>query len=169
MKDTAYTSLALPAHTDNTYFSDPARLQMFHLLSHTDGEGGASLLSDGFEAARILHRENEKAYNILRDTPIQWHASGNEGITITPYKRFPVINRLNLKTSEYQIRWNNDDRGVLDLGLRKGGLKDQQEVSKQWYRAAREWNSILKLKSMQYWAQLEPGRPLSKIRLLTAK
>ncbi|KAL8298776.1 hypothetical protein RB597_007409 [Gaeumannomyces tritici] len=32
--DTAYTNLALPAHTDTTYFTDPAGLQAFHLLSH---------------------------------------------------------------------------------------------------------------------------------------
>ena len=39
-QDTAYTNIALEAHTDNTYFSDPAGLQAFHLLSHTDGSGG---------------------------------------------------------------------------------------------------------------------------------
>ncbi|KIK62603.1 hypothetical protein GYMLUDRAFT_42059 [Collybiopsis luxurians FD-317 M1] len=33
--DTAYTNVALGAHTDNTYFTDPSGLQLFHLLSHT--------------------------------------------------------------------------------------------------------------------------------------
>ncbi|KAF5392276.1 hypothetical protein D9757_001559 [Collybiopsis confluens] len=33
--DTAYTNIALGAHTDNTYFTDPCGLQLFHLLSHT--------------------------------------------------------------------------------------------------------------------------------------
>ena len=42
-KNSAYTQLALAAHTDTTYFTDPAGLQTFHLLSHTNGEGGASL------------------------------------------------------------------------------------------------------------------------------
>ena len=32
--DTAYTNDYLPAHTDTTYFTDPAGLQVFHLLSH---------------------------------------------------------------------------------------------------------------------------------------
>lgn len=40
--DTAYTDLALQAHTDTTYFTDPAGLQMFHLLSHTASKSSGS-------------------------------------------------------------------------------------------------------------------------------
>ncbi|EHL02601.1 putative Trimethyllysine dioxygenase [Glarea lozoyensis 74030] len=92
MKDTAYTSQALAAHTDTAYFTDPAGLQMFHLLSHTEGTGGKSLLIDGFKAAQTLEREDEEAAH--------------------------------------------------------------------WYDAARKFDEILKRKDMEYWAQLEPGRPL---------
>lgn len=163
MKDTAYTSLALGAHTDNTYFTDPAGLQMFHLLSHTEGEGGASLLVDGFKAAKTLERESITAYRTLLMTPVTWHASGNEGITITPAKKYPVFNSgpyfrnaprgltdsRNSTPSLMQIRWNNDDRGPVDMR----GAED-------WYAAARKFDEILKRPESQYWAQLEPGRPL---------
>jgi len=159
MKDTAYTNLALPAHTDTTYFTDPAGLQMFHLLSHTEGEGGASLLVDGFKAAKTLLKESSKAYEILARTPIPSHASGNEGITITPAKKFPVLSFEDLREGErprlLQVRWNNDDRGV--VALRQDFAMDAEK----WYRAAAKWNEILKRKDMEYWAQLEPGRPLS--------
>jgi trimethyllysine dioxygenase len=159
MKDTAYTNLALPAHTDTTYFTDPAGLQMFHLLSHTDGSGGASLLVDGFEAARKLRKEFPDAYKILAITPVSWHASGNQGITITPAKKMPVLGFHNIADNKIpklmQVRWNNDDRGVLAL---RG---DHGMSAEKWYGAARKWNEILKRKSMEYWAQLEPGRPLS--------
>lgn len=166
MKDTAYTSLALPAHTDTTYFTDPAGLQMFHLLSHTEGEGGSSLLVDGFEVARILQAENLEAYKILRDTPIQWHASGNEGITITPSKEFPVLNVGNfvngtIRRDLMQVRWNNDDRGVVKLFRGLGKSAGPVITADKWYWAARKWDEILRRKSLQYWAQLEPGRPLS--------
>src|SRR6266536_1143449 len=118
MKDTAYTSLALPAHTDTTYFTDPAGLQMFHLLSHEHGEGGASLLVDGFRAAITLRRESPEAWQVLTKIPITWHASGNDGITITPAKKFPVLNRgtryeIEALWGMYQVRWNNDDRGAV--------------------------------------------------------
>ena len=173
MKDTAYTSLALDAHTDTTYFTDPAGLQMFHLLSHTDGEGGASLLVDGFKAAKILSEQDRDAFNVLSEKPVSWHASGNEGITITPAKKFPVLNfgsrasggeefnnaRVpNLKNDNgelIQVRWNNDDRGLVDLG----DINDEISAG-QWYEAARKFDEIIKREDMQYWAQLEPGRPL---------
>ena len=64
-KDTAYTSLALDAHTDTSYFTDPAGYQMFHLLSHQGGSGGATLLVDGFRAANILRSESPKAFRTL--------------------------------------------------------------------------------------------------------
>ena len=159
MKDTAYTTLALPAHTDTTYFTDPAGLQMFHLLSHTEGTGGASLLVDGFNAARTLLRESPTAYEILSKTPISWHASGNEGITITPAKKMPVLNFGDLEEGDVprlmQIRWNNDDRGVVGLSGNEG------LGAEKWYEAAGKWDEILKRKTMEYWAQLKLGRPLS--------
>ena len=173
MKDTAYTSLALGAHTDTTYFTDPAGLQMFHLLSHTDGEGGASLLVDGFKAAKILSEQDRDAFNVLSKKPVSWHASGNEGITITPAKKFPVLNFgsrasgtgefnnalvPNLKNHNgelLQVRWNNDDRGLVDLG----DVNDEVSAD-QWYEAARKFDEIIKREELQYWAQLEPGRPL---------
>ncbi|TVY82095.1 Trimethyllysine dioxygenase [Lachnellula suecica] len=158
MKDTAYTTLALPAHTDNTYFTDPAGLQMFHLLSHTDGEGGASLLVDGFHAASVLKAECHHSHTALSRTPITWHASGNEGITITPAKKFPVFNYGDAKDGDeprlQQVRWNNDDRGVVAL-RENGGMG-----AEKWYNAARKWDETLRRKDMQYWAQLKPGRPL---------
>ncbi len=161
MKDTAYTSLALPAHTDNTYFTDPSGLQMFHLLSHTSGQGGASLLVDGFHCASILKKSDPKAYEILSKVPIQWHASGNEGIIITPARKFPVFNvhtdELGMKEL-MQIRWNNDDRATMNL------YTGTQYSIDEWYEAARLWNSIVKDQRNEYWEQLVPGRPLSELQ-----
>lgn len=166
MKDTAYTSLALGPHTDTTYFTDPAGLQMFHLLSHTDGSGGESLLVDGFAAAEVLKKECPTSWRTLVRHPITAHASGNEGITITPARKIRVLNyertipspgndlkkylekKFHVDSELIQVRWNNDDRGVTPL------------PSNKWYEAARKWDEILKRKDMQYWAQLKPGRPV---------
>jgi trimethyllysine dioxygenase len=159
MKDTAYTSLALPAHTDNTYFTEPSGLQAFHLLSHTSGEGGASLLVDGFHCAEILRKSYPLAHSILSSTPIGWHASGNEGITITPVTKFPVLNYMDGKSLR-QVRWNNDDRAsMLNFDAQAKSIDD-------WYEAARIWNSIVKDQRNEYWEQLRPGRPLSKSSLI---
>lgn len=159
MKDTAYTSIALPAHTDTTYFTDPAGLQMFHLLSHTDGKGGESLLVDGFHCAKTLSITHPDAYQILSNIPIQSHASGNEGIVLTPSQPSPVLahhGRDSRPQDLYQVRWNNDDRAALPLWLAHGAYP-----VREWYDAAAKWNAILKSVKNEYWEQLTPGRPLS--------
>ncbi|KAI0546341.1 Trimethyllysine dioxygenase [Xylaria curta] len=161
LADTAYTNLALSAHTDTTYFTDPAGLQAFHLLSHTDssspkdsesGLGGQSLLVDGFHAAKIMEEEAPDMFDILTHVGIPWHASGNEGITISPDKLYPVIERDLERNVVHRIRWNNDDRGVVPVGGKFSVM--------QWYKAASKWNEILRRKDLEYWFQLEPGNVL---------
>ncbi|KAI4187253.1 MAG: hypothetical protein L6R41_002927 [Letrouitia leprolyta] len=156
-KDSAYTSLALGAHTDTTYFSDPAGLQTFHLLSHTDGDGGSSLLVDGFRAAEILRRESPAEYETLCRVKIRGHASGNEKVKFLTDLAHPVL----VATAEAdepgkpavrQVRWNNDDRAAMVA-------RDPDEIAR-WYSAAKKWVEILRRRESEYWEQLRPGRPL---------
>jgi trimethyllysine dioxygenase len=154
MKDTAYTDLALPAHTDTTYFSDPCGLQMFHLLEHSNGSGGASLLVDGFYAAAVLKAEDPDAYRILSTKAVPSHASGNSGLSVQPYAPFPVLNHHPVTGELFQVRWNNDDRATMDQW-------DNPEELEQWYDAARKWSAILRRPESEYWEQLRPGRPMS--------
>jgi hypothetical protein len=157
MADTAYTNVALAPHTDTTYFTEPAGLQAFHLLSHEPaaGEdaaiGGESLLVDGFKAAKLLAEEDITAARILSKVGIPWHASGNEGITIAPDKLYPVLEFH--QGSLHRVRWNNDDRGVVPFG---------DITVEAWYEAARKWDRLLKSEKLQYWFQLKPGTVLSK-------
>ena len=166
VKDAAYTSLPLSAHTDTTYFSDPAGLQTFHVLSHTHGSGGASLLVDGFRAARILRLESPDAFHALCTVKINAHSSGNEGICIVPSGRFPVFVTKETSSSSpdvpaevVQIRWNNEDRASLPA--------DRPEDVAKFYAAARKWVEILRRLESEYWVQLKPGRVLSKFACRT--
>ncbi|KAJ5774504.1 hypothetical protein N7457_009400 [Penicillium paradoxum] len=149
-KDTAYTNEFLGAHTDNTYFTDPARLQLFHLLSHTEGSGGENLLVDGFAAASQLRLEEPMHYGELLKHRQPWHASGNEDTCIQPSSMAPVFSLHPDFRSLYQIRWNNYDRAP------KVNWTAVEQSS--WYRAARHYNEILKSKEM--WTKLEPGSAL---------
>ncbi|RBR22959.1 uncharacterized protein FIESC28_04257 [Fusarium coffeatum] len=153
LADTAYTNIALPAHTDTTYFTEPAGLQAFHCLSHDappdhnpdEPLGGESLLVDGFQAAIKLKREFPEAFGVLQRAQIPWHASGNEGIAIAPNGVYPVI-EMNAANKLRRIRWNNDDRGVVHPA--------HAEV---WYDAARKWNEIIRRESSEFWFKLTPG------------
>ncbi|KAI5858523.1 hypothetical protein BZA05DRAFT_381507 [Tricharina praecox] len=152
-KDTAYTNLGLGVHTDTTYFSDPAGLQLFHLLEHSDGNGGQSLLVDGFRAAKLLRDQDPQAYKTLSNVRVPSHASGNADSSIQPYAPFPVLNHHPVNGELIQIRWNNDDRATMD---RWGDLGDVDA----FYDAARAWNNILKDQANEYREQLQPGRAL---------
>lgn len=147
------------SHTDTTYFSEPAGLQAFHLLSHqwapgkgssSGVRGGESTLVDGFCAASILRKEDARHFETLSRTPVPWHASGNEGVSITPDLLYPVFELEDEVL--FRVRWNNDDRGVM-------GLQDGLDG---WYAAASHWQQILERDEMRYHFQLEPGRVLSK-------
>jgi len=159
MADTAYTNLALGAHTDTTYFTDPAGLQAFHVLSHTPDPpettgplGGESLLVDGFRAATALRDGYPQAYEVLAGVGLPWHASGNEGVAISPDRMYPVLER-GPGGEVVRVRWNNDDRG---------GVPGELEAGEQdaWFAAARLW--VEALREGEYWVRLEPGTVLSR-------
>lgn len=126
---------------------------MFHLLSHTDGSGGASTFVDGFRAAKILRNEHPEAYKLLSKVRIPAHASGNEDSSIQPYAPFPVFNHHPENGELVQIRWNNDDRGTMDR------WEDLEEVEK-FYDSIIKWNEILTRRDSVYRVQLKPGSPL---------
>ncbi|KAF5327330.1 hypothetical protein D9619_004013 [Psilocybe cf. subviscida] len=149
--DTAYTTLALGAHTDNTYFTDPCGLQLFHLLSHTEGKGGATLLVDGFYAASLMKELHPEAYEILARIPVPAHAAGEltSLYTPSPASGYPVLGHDPITQELIQVRWNNDDRSVMN--------RLPPELVEKWYDAIRLWNKYLTSADSGYWVQLQPG------------
>ncbi|KAF8656798.1 hypothetical protein AX16_002350 [Volvariella volvacea WC 439] len=149
--DTAYTNIALGAHTDNTYYTDPCGLQLFHLLSHTHGSGGATLLVDGFHVASILKELHPEAYRLLSTVPVPAHAAGEASAFYTPSPPlgYPIL-RLDPRTGEVdQVRWNNDDRSVMN--------HLEPHLVEPWYDAIRIWYKSLTSPDSEYWVQLQPS------------
>ncbi|KAL1733750.1 hypothetical protein EV714DRAFT_203618 [Schizophyllum commune] len=148
--DTAYTTMALGPHTDNTYFTDPCGLQLFHLLSH-EGEGGATLLVDGFYVASILKELHPEAYELLSTIPIPAHAAGEAGSLYRPSPPggYPVLNHDRVSGALAQVRWNNDDRSTMS--------HLDPYIVEDWYAAIRAWNRLLTSSDSEYWVQLKPG------------
>ena len=62
--DTAYTNLTLPPHVDGTYFSEAPGLQFFQIPQH-DGEGGETVLVDGFQVGNHLKRHAPELFDYL--------------------------------------------------------------------------------------------------------
>lgn len=160
--DTAYTNLSLGAHTDTTYFTDPAGLQLFHLLSHTpaskDGSpasGGESLLVDGFFAAKILREVHPEAYQTLSTVRFSTHSAGDDDTLIKPLKKggYSILEHDETTGGLVQVRYNNDDRSVLRI-------KEDQVLP--FYDALSKWHNILTHSDSEYWSQLVPGTALSE-------
>ncbi|KAI8974125.1 trimethyllysine dioxygenase [Pilobolus umbonatus] len=147
--DTAYTQLALGAHTDNTYFTEPSGLQMFHKLEF-EGTGGDSLFVDGFSVAQQLKKISPEAYRTLSTTRIPTHSAGDENVLIIPTPRaYPILNH-GPNGDLFQIRYNNDDRSTLDH------LSSTQ--LDEFYDALFLWNQLLKSDRNELWDPLTPGR-----------
>ena len=87
-------------------------MQLFHLLEHTGGTGGATLLVDGFYVASILKELHPEAYELLSTVSVPSHAAGEATEIFTPQTRNTPI--LKHESGELvQVRWNNDDRSAL--------------------------------------------------------
>ncbi len=100
---------------------------MFHLLSHTDGNGGETTLVDGYRAAMILHKTSPEDYKILKRAGVYAHASGNADSSIQPWKTFPVLG-VDDAGKVAQIRWNATDRLTGSIEMWTNG---------EWYQAAK--------------------------------
>ncbi|KAI9190164.1 hypothetical protein H9P43_001597 [Blastocladiella emersonii ATCC 22665] len=147
--DTAYTSIALPAHTDTTYFTDPIGLQLFHLLEFK-GKGGESLLVDGFEVAKQLKTQSPDAYAALRDLRVAAHCAGDRDTYIYPSPRYQSMFTEDPATGALtQIRYNNNDRSTLNH-------LSHADVAR-YYDALLQWQELLVSKKNEYWFPLAPG------------
>jgi alpha-ketoglutarate-dependent taurine dioxygenase len=70
----AYTSLPLPAHTDEGYRDPTPTVQLQHCL-RADATGGASTLVDGYRLAADLRRDQPEAFNALANTVLRFRYS----------------------------------------------------------------------------------------------
>ena len=126
--------------------TDPCGLQLFHLLEHTDGTGGASLLVDGFYVASILRDLHPDAYRLLSTVPLPAHAAGEPGIL---YRASHMPLEHDAAGNLRAVRWNNDDRSV---------LRDVAHVDiPRLYETMRTWDKLITSQDSEYWVQLSPG------------
>lgn len=65
----AYTSIALPLHTDLTNQELPPGYQFLHCLAN-DADGGGSIFCDGFAVAEDLRRADVATFDLLVNTQI---------------------------------------------------------------------------------------------------
>uniref|UniRef100_A0A182SDK9 Trimethyllysine dioxygenase, mitochondrial n=1 Tax=Anopheles maculatus TaxID=74869 RepID=A0A182SDK9_9DIPT len=147
--DTAYTNGFLGPHTDNTYFSDAAGLQVLHCIQF-NGSGGETLLVDGFRAVEQLRETDPEAYERLCEYPLEaeYMEEDKHHQFIAPViRKHPV-----LAGSVEQIRFNPYDRAPLRTLA--------PEVVPQFYADYRKLAEEVYREEAQWKFQLTPGTVL---------
>ncbi|KAI8770578.1 trimethyllysine dioxygenase, mitochondrial, partial [Biomphalaria glabrata] len=152
--DTAYTTQYLGAHTDNTYLSSPAGVQVFHCLKH-NGSGGETLLVDGFKALDILRSVDQAAFKVLASVVIpheyKEQASGNHpGYHL--YNLSPVVTLHPISGEYISLRFNPYDRAPLNTL----SLHDMTT----FYSAYDKLSKIISNKENELRIKLNPGTVL---------
>ena len=124
--DTAYTQDFLSPHTDGCYYYNAAGLQMFNCLEF-DGEGGESIVVDGFAIASKMKRQCPDLYAVLCDVIVPGHYK-EKGVHLAAERpTFRHDRHGNLE----QVTFNNYDRSPFLL-------PDQQQAL--FYQAYAEFN-----------------------------
>jgi trimethyllysine dioxygenase len=143
--DTAYTNLELRPHTDSTYALDAPGLQLFHCLEFS-GEGGESILVDGFRVADELREHDPEAYATLSTVEVtgQYIGDGAHLIASRPVLRHEHGELV-------QVSFNNYDRAPFRL--------PDAEMS-AFYRALKAFEALANSERLQWRHPLRPGEVL---------
>jgi gamma-butyrobetaine dioxygenase len=121
----AYTSVALPLHTDLPNQEVPPGYQFLHCLAN-EATGGGSLFADGFAMAEDLRQDDPDAFRLLCDVPIPFCFSDNDA-DIKIHR--PVIT-LGASGQVIEIRYNAHLAGIFDMTA---------ETMPAYYRAYRAY------------------------------
>jgi trimethyllysine dioxygenase len=183
--DTAYTNLSLPAHTDNTYFAEPAGLQLFHLLSHAQSTaagpiemgtfdatlGGESIFVDGFAAAATLFSDSRDAFVRLANQKIIFSAQGSPAgpfhntaayrnghpvVELANSRPLSAANAANYTTPPEVVRIRWNNLDRSSMSR----LPVHRDFGRAWYGAAKKWSEILSDPQFEVQVQLRPGTPV---------
>ena len=139
----AFTSLGLPAHTDNPYRDPVPGLQLLHCLA-TSGIVGESFFVDGLAIAEMMRREHATLFDLLVSTPVRFHFEDEQ--TYLSSER-PLI-ACDLRGRFEAIYYN--DRSIAPLSL-------APEVLRKFYSAYRILAEMLKSPRSNVSILMQPG------------
>ena len=140
----AFTALALGNHTDNPYRDPVPQLQLLHCLDAA-GEGGESIVVDGFAVAERLRREAPDAFELLARTkvPFRYIEAGSVDLRHAA----PLI-ELDVDGELRAIRYNSRSIGPIDLDA---------DAVLAFYAAHRRFGRLLHDPAMTVGFKLRPG------------
>jgi gamma-butyrobetaine dioxygenase len=106
----AYTSVALPLHTDLPNQEVPPGFQFLHCVAN-ESAGGGSVFADGFALAQDLQAEDPAAFKLLAEVPIPFRFHDDAADLRV---RAPVIT-LDERGELIEIRYNAHIAAIFDM------------------------------------------------------
>jgi len=141
--DLAYTSLALPPHTDNPYRKPVPCIQLLHCIIN-EVSGGHSTLVDGFKVAKYLKKNDLESFKILTKIKVKFKFTDKNVVLENKGELIELDENKNLK----QIRFNTRLDYVPILEKNKLDL---------YYRARKKISTLYNSKKFRIQFKLEPG------------
>lgn len=139
----AFTGLAITPHTDNPYRDPVPTMQLLHCLINSV-EGGASGLVDGFMAASLLRDEDERSFNVLSATSVDFAWSD-------------ARNSLRALRSLIEVDEHGRVRGVRFNNRSMQALRLPYDEVVTFYEAYRRFADILARPELELTFRLSPG------------
>jgi len=139
----AYTSQAIRPHTDNPYRDPAPTVQLLHCL-RAAGEGGDTVLVDGFAAAAAFRAADAESFATLTRTPVSFGYVDKE----TELRASLPLIQLSPRGRVRGLRFNN--RSMRPL------RRPYAEVT-AFYAAYRRWAELLARPERQLSLRLAPG------------
>lgn len=140
----AFTAMALGNHTDNPYRDPVPQLQLLHCLEAA-GEGGESVVVDGFAVAERLRREAPKAFALLARTKVPFRYVEPGAVDLRHWA--PLI-ELDAEGELRTIRYNSRSIGPIEL---------DPDALPEFYAAHRSFGRLLHDPRMTVGFRLRPG------------
>jgi gamma-butyrobetaine dioxygenase len=142
----AYTSLGLPAHTDNPYRDPVPTLQLLHCLQ-SSASGGDNVLVDGWHAAGLVRAADPEGFAMLASTAVTFRYRDAEADVAAT---LPIV------------ELDDDRTGWAVRGVRFNARSMEPprlpvDRSVAWYRAYTLFARLLADPANQIHLRLEPG------------
>ncbi|KAK8371992.1 hypothetical protein O3P69_014198 [Scylla paramamosain] len=132
----AFTDDCLDMHTDLPCLAAKPEIQMLHVIKEFPGEGGETMLSDGFTAASKLKKNHPEYFDMLAKTLVDFVDVGIEdGVKFHICWRAPVID-LDVGGSIRTVNWHQMSR---DSRFQVSS----SEAAVKWYSAAFAFRDLL--------------------------
>ena len=128
----AYTSFALPLHSDLTYLETLPNFQFLHCVAN-DADGGLSTYVDGFKVAEDFREKHPEFFKILAETDVPRRYTDGERYCLT---WAPLIKLAKDGHTIEEMRFSNHGAYIFDLP--KEQMKKYYEAYQTFSRMAHE-------------------------------